>query len=158
MPHSDFNPYKAPLQDERLHSASTNRPWERFWLRVCSVLLCLDYIIGAGWAWFDEIESILVSGTVAVVLGLLLLYCALRVKASAAAWFSGGTLLFVAAVFLLINLNDWSPGDAKVPVSRLIVVATCFAVPLGIFGALTGGPKDDRRQSESADTTFLTDN
>jgi len=127
------NPYAAPrpVHEPVVDKFDTGRSW---WAVVASVLQLITVCVGVPIAWFN-IESILFSGPIVSILGLLTTILAIRAR-------SGNTLLLSifglsgpaisVGTFALIAYQEWSPSDAQEPVSMLLIWYVLIVVPMGL--------------------------
>lgn len=141
----DSNPYASP------HAATRPIKWRQsagnasLAVVVASLAQVLGLIAGTA-AAFGEIESILVSGPLVSILGLVITFVSARSRNLLGVIFGISAPLFAGLVFALINIREWGPGDAQKPVSRLILVYVLAAAPFGslaILAALHGRQTDD---------------
>ncbi len=79
-----------------------------------------------------KIETIVASGGIFGVLAILLMGLALAPPLLRLQAIAAPTLLFVLTVFVIINVNSWSPAQARIPVSSLCV-AFAMAIQFGWF-------------------------
>lgn len=86
-------------------------------LQSASILICLPI------AWI-EIESILVSGPVVSLSGFVSAFFSRRCGNRAGWWFGLSGFGITVSCFLLINIYQWGPADARVPVIRVLNVYT----------------------------------
>ncbi|MCA9051828.1 MAG: hypothetical protein KDA89_23985, partial [Planctomycetaceae bacterium] len=120
----DDNPYRAPglIEDPKSAPAESGRnvlTWTRamILLQSASILICLPI------AWI-EIESILVSGPVVSLSGFVSAFFSRRCGNRAGWWFGLSGFGITVSCFLLINIYQWGPADARVPVIRVLNVYT----------------------------------
>lgn len=95
----------------------------------CFALACAAIpllVIGTGLAVW-HIETIIFSGACMFIYCGLLLFLTTNRGLPQFRWFAWLGLAFPIAIFLLIFLMSWSPGEAKVPVSCILAVMTLFA-------------------------------
>lgn len=132
-----LNPYAVTayvpgkdLPPKRIPDADVGR-----WRRTLAQFLAGSMLVGtlpAAAAACIKIETIVLSGAIFGVAAIALMWLAFapplrRLQAIAAPF-----LIFVLTVFLLINVNSWSPAQAKFPVSSLCVVFA-MAVQFGWY-------------------------
>jgi hypothetical protein len=108
------NPYQPPqllLAPERDDVPSGNYRW----VKIFVMLQMLVIFVGLGVS-FSNIYSILVTGPVLSFLGLVTAILCWRRGSSWGLVLGGSGPLFSIFVFLLINVQEWGPGDAERPV------------------------------------------
>ncbi len=145
-PNDWHNPYMAPetgLASERDSLFQT----KYFWLRFGIGLQALVLMTGIG-ASFVKIESILFSGPALAVAGIVLVVLAWRKRNIWAMVLGISGPVFSIFLLVLINVLEWSPDDAKVPVPK-IGLAYLAAVLILILPALleTRSRQDPGRDS-----------
>ena len=80
-----------------------------------------------------EIESIMATGPVLAVTGLMIAACSFRADYELG-FFYGLAVLGVAVLcFVLIFGLEWGPGDAAVPIASLLFLAAFGSAPLGLL-------------------------
>lgn len=140
-----FNPYQPPTYPEPL--STETRPRGRRVLSIVKILavLQLTTIVIGLIASVIDVESIMVTGPVLTVLGLICF--------GAAAWAGvrAGIVLGVSGpavavfCFLLIYSQRWSPADAARPIPLIGAAYSAISVPLFILTLIQSG----RRQSQT---------
>ncbi|MEZ6061558.1 MAG: hypothetical protein R3C19_14525 [Planctomycetaceae bacterium] len=131
----EHNPYLAP---ERLHEPAPLP--KQFYARKVFLILVgvmLLTIVGGTIAAHIDIESIIVSGAIVSLLGISIAVLAMRVRRWTGVMFGLSGPAITLFCFLLINIQEWSPGDAQVPVSRIVTVYAAVAIVLGIAAFVT---------------------
>ena len=126
-----WNPYQAPisLPAPEQHDASPSAG--HVWLNSCVFLQMLVVVVGLALAHWD-IHSIIGSGLVLFLVGLLNAILSYRRRLSLGMIFGASGPLFSLLIFGLINLLHWSPDDALQPVRAMAAVyLVCggFAAP-----------------------------
>ncbi len=128
------NPYLAPeiLLEPEL---SSDLPKTVFvWVRVVLGLQLVTTIIGLGFSVW-HVESIVGTGPILALLGLLVAIVSFRHGLMMAGCVGLSAVPFTAAVFLIIFLQNWSPDDARKPVP--VMGAAYLTVMIGgYFAAL----------------------
>jgi hypothetical protein len=88
--------------------------------------------VGAAVAVF-EIESIVVSGPILSLSGLVsAAWCAARGR-TRGLYFSASVPTIAVVCFALINGLGWGPSQAQTPIATLLVVFAAASIPLGVF-------------------------
>jgi len=128
------NPYRAPeilLEPE----PGSDLPTTVFvWVRVVLGLQLVTTIVGLGFAVW-HVESIVGTGPVLSLLGLLVAIVSFRHGLMMAGCVGLSAVPFTAIVFLIIFLQNWSPGDARKPVP-VMGAAYLTLMTGGFFAAL----------------------
>ena len=128
MDSADENPY-AP------HVMLADRPFrERIvarnvWLSRLMILQSLVIILALVAQAYD-IESILGSGPIFAVMGLLIGGIGFRTHNHPAAWYGISAVAFALLIVFLINFNEWGPAEAERPVTILSVGYGLVACPV----------------------------
>ena len=134
MPEIDeSNPYRSPVVQGT--PATDIRPRTSISYRIAAILQCVTIAIGAPLACWD-VESIIGSGPILLVFGLLTLAAALRAKSIAGIVFGASGPAMTLGCFVLINAMGWGPYDAQAPISSLAVVYASFFGALGVWTIL----------------------
>jgi hypothetical protein len=79
-----------------------------------------------------QIESIVGTGPAFSVLGLIVAECGRRSRLRSMYWIGLSTLALSLFVFALINIAEWSPAEASVPVPVLLLAYESVVIPLGL--------------------------
>jgi len=91
---------------------ATSSKFTRWMIIIAMPLLVIGVVLA-----FLDIETILGSGPVMLVWGVILLYPTRRDRQFQ--WFAIACCLFPVVVFLIIFFMSWSPQDAQHPISAL---------------------------------------
>ena len=90
-------------------------------------------ICGAVLAATIEIVSIVGSGPIFSILGLVVAECGRRSGSRALIWLGTSALVLALSLFGLINLAGWGPKEARDPVSLILLVYEGVIVPIGLI-------------------------
>lgn len=127
------NPYLAPETVPEPIQRPAIEPY--FWFRILVVLHVLLVAIGLGLSYLT-IESIMITGAILVVLGILTFATAYRRRSLAGIVLGASGVIFSVGVFLLVVLMDWGPADAKGPVPILIAIYFAITIALATVALL----------------------
>ena len=136
------NPYRPPQQVNTVAFEQVLTTPE-LWLRRTTLMLCVLIVVAVAIA-FINVFSIVFSGTAAVFLGLIITILGIRSGRVSGILFGGSALAITVAVFIWINVMDWSPEDAQEPVPLVLAAYAFFFTPVGIMYVLStwsGGEK-----------------
>lgn len=125
---SDENPYSPPESE----FSAVNSPMQTGRQVVIGVLISLQaltLVAGLPIAMF-QIESILFSGPILAIAGILLAATAYRSGLYRSAALGASGLGFSLFILALINLNQWSPVAAEKPVPVLAAIYLIASLPL----------------------------
>ena len=101
-----------------------------------SVILCIALLLGiagSAIAATVEIETIVATGPIFSVVGLLVAVGCVVSRSPANLFFGLSTPAFSFYIFFWIFTNSWSPQQAAVPVSSTILGYELLMVPLGLY-------------------------
>lgn len=132
---TDSNPYAPPPSIEEKKGRLAPKTYIQRpsgWLLGLCLLHCV-IILGALVGEFFQIETILGSGPVFAISGLILLIVASSRRDIPMAVFAGTAPLFAAFVFVLINIKGWGPSEANKPVQAISFAYTLIALPAAIW-------------------------
>ena len=129
----ESNPYRSP-QMQDMHPSVLIPGGNRAYT-IAAALQCLTILIGVPLAVL-EIETILGSGPILLVFGLLSLIFAIRRRYLAGIVFGASGLLVVLGSFLLINLMGWGPREAHEPIGSIAVVYGCVFGLAGLYSII----------------------
>jgi hypothetical protein len=121
------NPYAPPVvvNDAPIASRKMARSlWHRVLLWIKSVTI----IVAIGVAYI-EIESIIFSGGFYVLIAILVGVFGLIGRDYWSVVLSAAAFTFALSILLLINIKEWSPGDADGPVQLIMIAYGAFALP-----------------------------
>lgn len=90
-------------------------------------------ILATAIAAFISIESILVSGLVFTILGLLVGIFNYRCRHFMGLGWGLAAPIITTCCFLIIFINNWSPSRAKEPIAFFILGCACALIPVGIL-------------------------
>lgn len=99
---------------------------------VTLVIAHLVGICGSVIAATIEIETIVGTGPIFSILGLIVAAMGRHSPVRRISWWGASTLLLSLFVFALILIADWSPAAARQPVGILLLLYQAAAVPLGL--------------------------
>lgn len=128
----DFdNPYRAPeVHLEVARETILHRQY--FWVRLWIILQMVVAIAGCVAAFYD-VETIVATGPILSIVGILGAITSFRRKVAIGLWASISAPAISLGVFLLIFLRDWSPSYAQGPVP---IIGTIYTVALCVMGIL----------------------
>lgn len=126
------NPYRAPEVAFEPTSVSVPPGTGFFWVRLLLGLQVLIIVVSTGLAVLHT-ESIVGSGPVLSVSGILLAVVSLRRKLSLGVWTGAAAPAFSLFVFLTIFLNRWNPAEAREPV---LIMGVVYAASLMVASVL----------------------
>lgn len=148
----DTNPYRAPGVGRPIPAAVVDSRKRPGWFLIAISVQVITILIGAV-ATLVYIESILVSGAVLSIIGIVVAMMSLRHKWGdlyvLTAIFGGSGPILSAGCFLLINLQDWGPSAATEPIGVIAVIYACSFLPLGAWVLYGGGVAVERRPVET---------
>ena len=125
-----INPYAPTVLTGDLGFVSTSLPKRSTRLtRLLSKFILLGSCVGAAVACYS-IFTIVFSGPILFVSGLVLVIATRISKAIATSWIGMVSMLFCAAVTIAINAMHWSPTEAQFPIGTACVIFA-FAIQLG---------------------------
>ena len=145
----DNNPFRPP--QTQFEVISEPQQVSR-WLNLLLFLLLLTTIVGTI-ASFLKIESIMVSGVVASLFGVLTAVFGKRSKMSSIMWLGLSAPLFSMACFALIFFNDWSPADARSVIPGVILVYCGVTLCWLMFAFLDALGAEQMPQNNDAEET-----
>ena len=151
----DDNPFRAPQSAFEPIENTFHTNLRR--LRVCLGLQCTSIALGVA-AAFYTIHSIVVTGAILCLVGVVTVFLSRRLKLTDGLVFglSGPAVSLVC--FALINLLNWSPRDAQHPVSIIAVVYATCALPLGLYvWTRTGSVSDAAPHEEQLNDSLITE-
>ena len=126
----DDNPFRAPQTSFEPVESKFDTSLRH--LRICLGLQCTTIVLGVAAAFYD-IYSIVVTGAVLSLLGLLTAILSIRPRLISGLVFGLSGPAVSAICFALINLFIWGPDDAQHPVSLIAAGYATFTVPLGLL-------------------------
>ncbi|PHQ36346.1 hypothetical protein [Rhodopirellula bahusiensis] len=126
-----LNPYAPTVTTPEAYATGPTQPSSK----TLRVLLLLHLVLVAGGVAGAEydIESIMISGGLLAVFGIVLSIIAHRSGNLIAMLLGLSSIIFVIAILVLINVMQWDPREADRPVCILIWVYASAAVPATIF-------------------------
>ena len=98
--------------------------------------LCIALLLGiagSAIAATMDIESIVATGPIFSIVGLAAAVGCLVSRSPANLFFGLSTPAFSLCIFFWIFLKSWSPQQASVPISSVILCYELFVVPLGLY-------------------------
>ena len=125
------NPYRPPAA-ELNQAISVLVPTKGKWLKWLIALQFVVIVFAATFAAFD-IESIVVSGPIFSLVGIVIAAFAARHRNRVACLYGISAVVFACFVFALIFFNDWSPRAASTPVLTLILIYGFAALAVTLF-------------------------
>lgn len=129
----EANPYAAPhLPLERPRRPAPSG--RGLLIPILSSLQTLTLVVGIGWMFFN-IETIMGSGPIYCVFGLLVIIAAFFQWSPMAILFGGQAIGYSLFIFLLIYLLDWGPAEADLPV-KIMTIAYTLAIGLPFYSLL----------------------
>ena len=93
--------------------------------------MCLT-ILGSTIASFVDIHSILFSGPIGLVVGLVLTILAIRQRLHYSKLFGLSAIVVTVGLFGVINILNWGPTDAERPVPIILVCYSVVSIPFGL--------------------------
>lgn len=127
------NPYQTPevlLEPEREYLATRVCFWPKIWI----IVQLLVVVVGIGLS-VATIFSIIGTGVVLSLAGIVTAICAYRLRLRWGIVLGASAPLFSVFIFALINIMEWSPRDAELPVPMMASVYLVGALILS-FGSL----------------------
>ena len=145
---ADFNPYAAPtVPNAPAADATTTRSRWQQWGLVLQMIVIPSTLI----AMLVEIKMIMGFGPVFMTVGAVILITAIRQKGAKnrliAAVFGGSAILFTLLIFALINIFQWGPNEATVPVAVMSIGYAIIGLPLA--GWLLRKERENSQQQAS---------
>lgn len=131
MNSTDENPYAPPAMQEDQPVRNTVASRE-LWLKRLIILHSL-VIVFALLAQAYEVESIMGSGPVFAINGLLIAVLGFRTHNHPAAWYGVSAVAFALLIVFLINFNRWGPAMAERPVIIMSAVYGLAACPVTLW-------------------------
>ena len=107
----------------------------RVFILVLIVLLILG-VVASGIAAVVDIESIVFSGPLCSLVGIVIAALCYRKNIHAGFLFGLSVLTFAVLCFTTILGLQWSPGEAQVPIGSAIVVFVLLTIPMSIIALL----------------------
>ncbi len=141
------NPYQTPEvlpEPEREYLATRVCFWPKIWISVQLLVV----VVGIGLS-VATIFSIIGSGLVLSLAGIVMAICAYRLRLRWGIVLGASAPLFSVFIFALINIMEWSPRDAELPVPMMASVYLVGALILS-FGSMI--EIWSREKSEAAKT------
>lgn len=145
---SKQNPYAPP---ETLPEARGVAPWGRSanWLPKLIWLQCATAVTALVFASYD-IETIVISGPVFGLTGLMAAVTAVRHRDTRVAFLGASAPVFALFVFLLIFYSGWGPSEADQPVQAISAAYSLAALPFGIWCLWRGRIPDKSQLKKSS--------
>jgi hypothetical protein len=125
---SEINPYAVPQTEPAappqlpIRQGATRKKWAV----GCAAALMISSPVAAAFATAVDIESIVISGAIFMVIALVLLGLCKRQDLRGLMLIAIVTMAMVIGCLSTIYLNHWSPGDAQVPIGRATVMFACL--------------------------------
>ena len=126
------NPFRAPVT--AFEPTAESRRGGQWVLRTILVQLTV-LLIGVPMAWY-WIESIIFSGVIFTISGVFVAVQSRRHSNRPGQLFGLSAPLLSLAVFGLINVNEWSPGEAYYPVNQILLMYALLALPVATVAAV----------------------
>ncbi len=127
----DLNPYAtpatvsdAPLVDE----VPVQTPWLRRVIVLQAIVILASLAVEA-----YQHESIVGSGPIFALVGLVIAVLAFRNRDRAAMVFGVSAIAFALLVVFLINYNSWGPPQGNRPITLLAFTYAAFALPISFW-------------------------
>ncbi|QDV43431.1 hypothetical protein Enr13x_32880 [Stieleria neptunia] len=123
----DLNPYAPPstVSDTPLiDAAPIQAPWLRRFIAVQAIVIVASLAVEA-----YEHESIVGSGPIFSLVGLIIAMLAFRNRDHASMIFGGSAIAFASLIVFLINYNSWGPPQGDRPITILSFIYAAFALP-----------------------------
>ena len=131
MGFDDFdNPYRAPEVPFEVIRESVPRG-TYFWVRLWVILQMLVAVVGTA-AAFVNVESIVATGPILSLVGIFGTIVCVRKRYYFGALIGISGPLISVAIFLMIFLLNWSPGDAQEPVPLMGAVYLAMLCAMGL--------------------------
>ncbi|MEL6109108.1 MAG: hypothetical protein AAFU85_24135 [Planctomycetota bacterium] len=127
----DFNPYAAPATVSEI-CVVARKPIRTPWLRRV-ILLQSVVIVTALFVEAIEHETIVGSGPVFALFGLIIAILAYRNRDRAALLFGLSAVAFASLIVFLINYNSWGPRQGNLPISILSYIYAVVALPISAW-------------------------
>ncbi len=149
----DPNPY-APPSPEIVNRPLPQPRARSKWLFV---LCCLQLSVLVGGVVLEAYEhkTIVGSGPVYLIVGLVITWLAARKQQLLEIAVGGSAILLVIGVFLRIVFNDWGPTESDGPNTRVILAYTVWACPallVAVVRQWQGGPGSELPVVEDGDS------
>ena len=125
------NPYRAPATAFEPATESRRRG---SWVLRTILIQSTVMLIGVPVAWY-WIESIIFSGVIFTISGVFVAVQSWRHSNSLGQLFGLSAPLLSLALFTLINVNEWSPGEAYYPVNQILAMYAGIALPVAAVAA-----------------------
>lgn len=131
MGFEDFdNPYRAP----EVPFEVVREPAPRggfFWVRLWISLQMLTAVVGTASAFID-VETIVATGPILSIVGIFGTIACVRRRFHFGTLISASAPAISVAIFLIISLLNWSPGDAQEPVPLMGAAYTAVVCAPGL--------------------------
>ena len=99
------------------YAAPTTVRRERFWWTAARVCVALSAVcLFVGWVLlFVDVETVVVTGPILLLCGLALVVSASRLRMMPVTLLGIGHCSICVLFFTLVNVRNWSPGEAAIP-------------------------------------------
>lgn len=131
----DPNPYAAPAtvsETPPIDGAPVRAPWLRRFVVLQAIVIVTSLAVEA-----YEHESIVGSGPIFSLVGLIIAIIAFRKRDPAAMIFGGSAIAFASLIVFLINYNSWGPPQGNRPITILSFTYAAFALPISAWLVLS---------------------
>lgn len=124
------NPYRAPEMLFELAQEVVPKG-QYFWVRLLLILQLMTALIG-NVAAFVDVETIVASGPILSILGILVTIASLRRRFHLGLWIGMSGPAISLIIFLVIFLQHWNPSEAQKPIPILAALYVAVVCLLGL--------------------------
>jgi hypothetical protein len=128
---TDTNPYAPPttVSDAplRIREALIRTPWLRCFIVIQAILI----VIALAFEAYMH-ESIVCSGPIFSLFGLVIAILAFRNRDHIAAFFGCSAIVFTLLIVFLINYNSWGPPQGDLPITIMSFTYAVLALPVSL--------------------------
>ena len=104
-----------------------------YWFLGIAILGALNGLIGTFLIIFVDVESVVVTGPIEAILGLIILIFAIVYRHFIGILLGVSMIGISLLLFLLVVTLQWSPKDAELPFSFLTSVYLLFSLPMLVY-------------------------
>lgn len=134
------DPYATPVSvsaTQLMDEPKTRTPWLRRLIALQAVVIVLALALES-----YEHETIVGTGQILTLVGLLIAVVAQRNGDRAAMLFGSSAFMFALLIVFLINYNSWLPAQGDRPITILSFAYAAFAVPIAVWLAIRPGVRN----------------
>lgn len=143
------------------YAAPGSRRPHRFWWLAARWSLGLSLLcLLVGWVlMFFDVETVIVTGPILMLLGFMLALSALRLRLVLVMLLGIAHCTICVLFFMLVNLFSWSPREAEIPFRVMTGIYTlCMALPASgialLYMHLKGSSRFSSSPAEAPAATF----